>query len=247
MMKIYKYISQSVVTIGWLNTLVLILNRLLVRISNGKIRIYKYELVAQPVSNKPYLASSRGKKIVIRQIDVQDPVVQLFPRPISVIRDRFRNGAICLVAFKDDEFAGFIWLMLGPYQEDEVRARYTPLPIKHAAWDFDVYVNPHYRLGFTFLRLWDEANLLLNKNGVEWSCSRISSFNQKSSKSHAGLGAVILGQATFIVLADWQVTLASISPYIDISLKPGSFPEFFLETSHLNNAFSMKDDRTIPD
>lgn len=247
MMKIYKYISQSIITIGWLNTWVLILNRLLVRISHGKIKIYKYQLVAQPVSNKPYLAPSRGKKIVIRRIDERDPVVQLFPRPISVIRDRFTSGAICLVAFKDDEFAGFIWLMLDPYQEDEVRARYIPLPVGRAAWDFDVYVSPHYRLGFTFLRLWDEANRLLSENGFEWSCSRISAFNPKSSKSHAGLGAVILGQAIFIVLANWQVTLASISPYIDISLKSSSFPKFFLETSQLNNSFPIKNDKTRPD
>ena len=245
--KIYRYISQSIPAIGWMNTGFLVLHRLLSKISYGNIRIFKYQLVAQPVNNKSFLPLARGKKIVVRQIDEEDSIIHHFPRPISVIRERFKNGAICLVAFKDEEFLGFIWLMLGPYQEDEVRARYIPLPARQAAWDFDVYVNPHYRLGFTFLRLWDEANRLLSKNGFTWSCSRISSFNLKSSKSHASLGAVIFGQVVFIELVDWQVTLASIKPYIHFSLKSGSFPEFFLETSSLSNPYLVKGGKATVD
>jgi len=245
--KIYRYINQLRIRIGWVNTCLVILNRLLVGGSRGAIRIYKYLLIAQPVGNQPFLAPARGRKIAIRQIDRHDPVIQFFPRPMSTIDERFKNGAICLVAFKDEEFAGFIWLMLGTYQEDEVRVRYIPLPAKRAAWDFDVYVAPNYRLGFTFLRLWDEANRLLNENGFEWSCSRISSFNPDSLRSHTGLGAVVLGQAVFIQLAHWQVTLSSIRPYINISLDSNTFPQFFLETSQLKNPFLIKENKTVPD
>lgn len=245
--KIYRYIGQLVPMIGWVNTGFLVLNRLLVSVSNGGIKIFKYQLVAQPVNNKPFLSPTRGKKIVIRQINEQDPVIHYFPRPVSVIQERFKNGSICLAAFKDEELIGFIWLMLGPYQEDEVRARYTPLPAKRAGWDFDIYVSPKHRLGFTFLRLWDEANQWLSKNGCQWSCSRISSFSARSSKSHAHLGTIVLGQAVFIQLINWQITFASMSPYIHISLKPDSFPEFSLETTSLTNPYLAKDDKVIVD
>lgn len=239
--KTYRSINQLQAKIGWVNTWLVIINRLLNKGSRGAISIYKYQLVAQPVSNKSLLAPTRGRKIVIRQIDRYDPVIQFFPRPISAIYERFKNGAICLVAFNNEEFSGFIWLKFGAYQEDEVRARYIPLPTNRAAWDFDVYVSPDHRLGFTFLRLWDEANRFLRENGFEWSCSRISSFNPGSLRSHTGLGAVVLGQAVFIRLVGWQVTLASIKPYIDISLNYNNFPCFFLDTSQLKNSLLTKD------
>lgn len=245
--KIYRNINQLQARMGWLDTWLVILNRLLVKGSRGTINIYKYQLVAQPVSNKPFLTPTRGRKIVIRQIDRYDPVIQFFPRPISTIHERFKNGAICLVAFKGEKFVGFIWLMFGAYEEDEVRARYIPLPAKRAAWDFDVYVDSDHRLGFTFLRLWDEANQLLSENGFEWSCSRISSFNPDSLRSHTGLGAVVLGKATFIRLAGWQITLASIRPYINISFNSNYFPQFFLDTSQLKNPFLIKDNKTALD
>ncbi|BBL35979.1 hypothetical protein Nstercoris_02258 [Nitrosomonas stercoris] len=245
--KFYRYVKKLVPMLGWVNTGFLVLSRLLASVSSNNIRIFKYQLVAQPVNNKPFLSPTRGRKIVIRQIDMRDPAISYFPRPLSVIQQRFKDGAICLSAFKDGAFVGFIWLMLGPYQEDEVRADYIPLPAKRAVWDFDVYVHPDYRLGFTFLRLWDEANQLLSKNGFEWSCSRISSFSARSSKSHAHLGTIILGQAVFIKLVNWQVTFASIKPYIHISLSPDSFPKFHLETTSLNNPYSKKDSDVVTD
>lgn len=179
------------------------------------------------------LPPRQGRNIEIRLIDEQDEVIGQFPRPAEAIKERFRQGAKCLVAFKEGQFVGFLWLLLGSYQEDEVRALYTPLPKERTAWDFDVYVEPGSRLGFTFLRLWDEANHFLKHHDIAWSCSRISAFNAGSLSAHARLGTVRLGSAIFFYAGRWQVTLASLSPYFHLSSYPGSFPEFRLDTRKL--------------
>lgn len=235
---IFKRINQLFSMIGYLNTGLFILNRFLTSLFGQNICIYKYYLIAQPVNSKSLLPPNKGKKIAIRLINKQDPVIKLFPRPLSIIEDRFEKGAICLVAFKDEKFVGFIWLIFKPYQEDEVRARFIPLPSESTAWDFDVYVEPDYRLGFTFLRLWDEANQMLIKKGFRWSCSRISAFNSNSLKSHAGFGTITLGQAIFFRIGSWQITFSSLHPYIHLSFHFNSFPEFYLKTQKLNNPFS---------
>lgn len=220
---------------GWFNLSLYILNRFLVMISKGTLKLDRYYLVAQPVAETSLLPAGRGKKIEVRLIHEteQNEIARQCPRPAAVIQARFEQGAKCLAAFKEEQFIGFLWLLIGGYQEDEVRARYIPLPAGQAAWDFDVYVAPDFRLGFTFPRLWDEANSMLNKKGIRWTCSRISAFNVGSLESHARLGTVSLGSAIFFCLARWQITVASISPYFHLSTHSGSFPEFRLNTQDL--------------
>jgi hypothetical protein len=226
-------LSQMLQQWGWFNTGLFVLNRIMVTLSRGSWRLYRYHLIAQPVPSAALLPSGRGKKIEIRLIDEQDEVIGQFPRPAEAIRERFRQGAKCLVAFKGGQFVGFLWLLLGSYQEDEVRARYTPLPKGRAAWDFDVYIEPGSRLGFTFLRLWEEANKFLARHSISWSCSRISAFNTGSLNAHARLGILSLGSAIFFYAGRWQITLASMSPYFHLSSHSGSFPEFRLDTQEL--------------
>jgi hypothetical protein len=226
-------LSQMLQQWGWFNLGLFILNKFIATLSKGSWRIYRYHLVAQPVPAEALLPPRRGRNIEIRLIDEQDEVIGQFPRPAEAIKERFRQGAKCLVAFKEGQFVGFLWLLLGSYQEDEVRALYTPLPKERTAWDFDVYVEPESRLGFTFLRLWDEANHFLKHHDISWSCSRISAFNAGSLSAHARLGTVRLGSAIFFYAGRWQVTLASLSPYFHLSSYPGSFPEFRLDTRKL--------------
>jgi hypothetical protein len=226
-------LSQMLQQWGWFNLGLFILNKFIATLSKGSWRIYRYHFVAQPVPAEALLPPRRGRNIEIRLIDEQDEVIGQFPRPAEAIKERFRQGAKCLVAFKEGQFVGFLWLLLGSYQEDEVRALYTPLPKERTAWDFDVYVEPGSRLGFTFLRLWDEANHFLKHHDIAWSCSRISAFNAGSLSAHARLGTVRLGSAIFFYAGRWQVTLASLSPYFHLSSYPGSFPEFRLDTRKL--------------
>ncbi|MEP6878734.1 MAG: hypothetical protein ABI865_07775 [Nitrosospira sp.] len=185
------------------------------------------------------LPPGRGKKTEIRLIHEQDEIIRQFPRPATVIRERFEQNAKCLVASKDQQFVGFLWLLLESYQEDEVRARYIPLPVGQTAWDFDVYVVPESRFGLAFPRLWDEANRFLRENNILWSCSRISAFNTDSLGAHARLGSLSLGSAVFFYLGQWQITLASVSPYFHFSPHSGSFPEFYLNTKELGGKSSI--------
>ncbi len=217
---------------GWFNFCLFLLNKLLVTVSRGSCRIYRYYFVAQPVGKAVLLPPGKGRKIEIRLIDEQDEIVRQFPRPPAAIQARFKQGAKCLVASKDARFIGFLWLLPGNYhyQEDEVRARYIPLPSERTAWDFDVYVAPEFRLGRTFPRLWDEANRILAENCVLWSCSRISAFNSGSLQAHAHFGTLSLGSAIFFCAGHWQMTFASISPYFHLSSHPDSFPEFRFNT-----------------
>jgi hypothetical protein len=228
--------------LGWFNLCLYLLNRFAAIVSRGYLRLDRYYLLAQPVREASLLPSGRGRKIDVRLIQEQEEVVRQFPRPSAVIQSRFRQGAKCLGAFKGEQFIGFLWLLLGSYQEDEVRASYVPLPAGKAAWDFDVYVAPDFRLGLTFPRLWDEANRLLHEKGVNWTCSRISAFNIGSLESHAHLGIVSLGSAIFFCAGRWQFTVSSIYPYIHLSTHPGSFPEFRLDTQLLGEKFSFAKD-----
>lgn len=223
---------------GWFNTGLFVLNKLLDIVSKGNLRIYRYYLLAQPVAKTTLLPPNRGKKIEIRLIQQHDDIIQQFPRPATAIRKRFEQGAKCLVASKEGQFTGFLWLLLGSYQEDEVRALYTPAPTGRAAWDFDVYVAPDHRLGLTFPRLWDEANHFLVENNILWSCSRISAFNAGSLSAHTRLGIFSLGSALFFCAGRWQITFASIPPYFHLSSHSGSFPEFHLNTQGLGKISS---------
>lgn len=210
----------------------------MVKISKGQFRLYRYYFIAQPVARTPLLPAGRGKTIQVKPAYEHDEMIGQFPRPATVIRERFKQGARCLVALKEEQFIGFLWLLLGSYQEDEVRARYTPLPAGKAAWDFDVYVAPEFRVGLTFPRLWDTANQVLIENNILWSCSRVSAYNTGSLGAHARLGALSAGSAIFLRAGRWQVTLASISPYFHLSSHAGSFPEFRLKTDELSNTQS---------
>src|SRR3954449_11773611 len=148
--ELYKMLRQW----GWLNTGLFVFDKILGTVSRGHVCIYKYHLIAQPVAKEGLVPQRRGKKIQVQLIQEDDEIIKEFPRPAAAIQSRFKQGAKCLVALKEGKFAGFLWLLMGSYQEDEVRARYIPLPSGRSAWDFDVYVAPPFRLGLTFLRLW---------------------------------------------------------------------------------------------
>lgn len=243
--RITKRVYQTLQQLGWFDTCVYALSKFLIYVSSGKIECYKYQLVAQPVPTTPLLSPERGKKIEVRLIHKQDQIVQEFPRPAAVIEARFEQGAVCLAAIKEEQFIGFIWLLLDKgYQEDEVRAHFIPCPAKQAAWDFDVYVAPDFRFGFAFPRLWDEANKILRNKGVKWSCSRISAFNRGSMESHARLGSLVMSNVFFLCTGRWQVTIFSKPPYLHLSTSPKSYPKFNITTEILENTVSIHQNNT---
>lgn len=188
----------------------------------------KYYFVAQILHQKNLLPAKRGKKLNIREISVEFQNNHPCPRPASVIHNRYAQGAVCLAAFNDEEFAGCLWYVKKKYQEDEVRCTYE-VDAENSVWDFDVYVEPKYRLTPVFLKMWDNASQRLLDEGYQWSISRISAFNPMSLSSHKRMGAQQLGWAVFFRVGFSQFTLSNLSPYLHISINTKYFPVFKLK------------------
>lgn len=227
-----RRLKNAINELGWANGCAYLLARLLSVVSSDRISLQKYYFVAQPVAHKRWLSARRGNSIVVRQVQPSDGIVQAFPRPPAVIASRFAQGALCLVASKDDEFIGFAWFTLGPYQEDEVRCRYVPAPSHHAVWDFDIYLHPEHRTGIAFLKLWDEANEFLTARGIAWSLSRISAFNGNSINSHGKMGARRMGVAVFLSIGAWQLSCSSVAPRVFFTASRARYPIFRLDAQH---------------
>lgn len=218
---------HTVQQLGWLDAAWYAFAQLLTRASDGRCALYKYRIVAQAVATHS-LCRGRGAAIEVRQLGGPAAFGFEFQRRPHVIARRYGQGAQCLAAYRDGELLGYLWYILGPYQEDEVRARFVPSS-PQAAWDFDIQVFADHRLGLAFPRLWDEANRLLHACGVRWSCSRISAFNAGSRSAHRRLGAVLLGSAVFLRYGRWQWMVSSLAPWFHVSRGPDSFPQFRVE------------------
>ncbi len=221
-------LRQNVRQLGWWDAAFYFLGLALRPVG---IRLYKYEFVAQPIAANE-LARGRGKAIDVRLVTEQGGVPLDYPRPDHVVADRFQQGAFTLQAWKGEQLAGFLWLLHRGYREDEVRADFR-LASSDSVWDFDVYVAPEFRLGPTYLRLWDEANTLLRARAVRWTCSRISSFNVASRNAHARLGTVRMAGAVFVCAGPVQVSFITQAPYLHLSWRAADAPRLVFDTAPL--------------
>lgn len=203
---------------GPLNAVLYLIHRVLSTLTAGRAGIERFIFVAQPVPAQPYISPSKATTSVVKILLPGDALLVQCMRPAEVIAARFAQGAICIGIVKEDQLQAAIWLIHGQYDEDVVRARFMLPRSGTAAWDFDVYVAPQYRLGFTFLRLWDAANAYLRDAGVLWSYSRITAFNMASLASHTRLGARPFGSATFLTLGPIQIMISSLRPRLHVSL-----------------------------
>ena len=217
-----KLISVSA-EIGWFNTVLHGLNRLFATLGMP-LRIIRYRFTAQPIAATSLLPPRRGTAIDVRMLAEGDPALSKLPLTPEVLRYRFGQGAVCFGAFLEGEVAGCLWFCFGRYDEDEVRCLYLTYPPEKTVWDFDVYVAPAARGGFTFVRMWDVANAYLRQRGVRWSLSRISAFNPGSLRAHARLGARPTSSVSFLKAGRWQLMLAGQAPFIHLSTGIGSTP-----------------------
>ncbi len=214
--------------LGALNACYYMLGKILGKISSGNMSVIKYYLTLQPISNEPLISAARGKNLTIRQIYADDPETELFPRSSDVIQWRYSEGSICFCVFKDETFAGYIWLATEIYREDEVLCDYHPLPKGLACWDYDVYIVPKFRFSLAFAKLWEHANRYMSRQGVVGTVSRISAFNVSSLRSHKRLGARILASQLFLLIGSVQIMFSSISPYIHISTSQRKRAQVFI-------------------
>ncbi len=198
--------------------------RLLERLSGGRMRLVKYRLVAQPIGRGDGPPMRADPATVIQDIPAGAAVAAAFPRPPEIIARRYAAGATCTAALVRGEFAGFIWLQRQRYEEDEVRCSFVLDAPERCVWDFDVYVEPRYRIGRTMARLWGHVDAEQAAHGVRWSFSRISAFNPASLASHARLGIVDCGSALFLVAGPMQLSLLPRFPYVHLSASAHNVP-----------------------
>lgn len=195
-------------------------HRLLQLLSRGHAAIVPYGLYAQPLGRGGALLRP-DTSTQVRQITASDPLNQQLPRPAEVIAKRHANGHQCHLALVHGQSAGTIWIAHDHYDEDEVRCRFVLAAPATSVWDYDVYVAPRYRLGRTMARLWAAVDQQLADEGVRWTFSRISRFNVASVTSHARLGAIEVGRATFVVLGRLQVSSSTAGPLLHVGWSHG--------------------------
>lgn len=212
--------------LGAWNAALYLLSRVLETASYGHVRLIKYYIVAQPITQGTALRPD--PKTTLAFTREGDPLTQHFPRPRSVIARRYADGAQCITATVNGQFAGFLWWQHDRYEEDEVRCTYVLEQPQRCVWDYDVYVEPQFRFGRTLARLWEAANDHLAGHGVQWSYSRISAFNAASLQTHARLGMRACRSATFWLLGPLQIGCQSSAPFLHVSLSERQRPQMRL-------------------
>lgn len=213
----FDALRTTIRDLGWASSLLYALSRALGIASGGRVRLLRYQLVAQPVAAHDLTPPRRGRSIDVSEAAHEVILVTPFGRPATVISERLRIGTRCLLAHKDGQLVGFQWFTARDYPEDEVRCLFELRPEDRCAWDFDIFVHPGARAQPVFLRLWDHCNALLRTEGVTLALSRINAFNSASIRSHARLGAQTVATATFVTAGRWQLACLPVAPWLHLS------------------------------
>ncbi len=229
-MGVFAKFREAADAIGFWNAVLFAISRVSGTLCGDRIRIVKYYITVQPVAAESGERWTRTGTFDITWADAGCPLFADIERPPEVIAARFAQGARCLVAASKGQLAGFLWFVIGPYDEDEVRVRFVPGPPGSAAWDFDVMVMPQFRMGRLFSYLWHRANSELGARGVRRTVSRISAFNAGSLASHQRLGARIVGNVLFLCVGQWQLMYSSLAPRWHLSRRADERPTLTIAT-----------------
>lgn len=238
-----RHLRQDVRLFGVMGVVPYLADRMLDRASDGAVRLHKYWIVAQRVRSPDSGGSARLGDFEICDVTAASARYSDYPRSREVIRARFAQDAQCLACYRKDDFVGYIWFNVGPYEEDEVRCRFVPRPVGHASWDYDAYISEPYRLGRAFKRLWDGAFKRLQEHGVRVTYSRISAFNAASIAAHQRMGSKRVGTLFFLRFKRFQCMLGSIPPFLHLSGSELSRPTVFIGPRHGTQVYDRQSER----
>ncbi len=217
--------------LGTADAILLAVSKMARKLSFGKVILRRYYVFLQPIDQIVVLPARRGRSINVRLIAADDPIVQDFPRPPSEIEDRFRSGSECIVAESDGLISGFFWLHYDRYDDPEANVRFQLHPHTVTNWDFDLYVSPEHRGGWTFAKLWSMAGGLLKDRGIHSSVSIVWFENENSISSHRRLGAFPLFSAFHLKFGHTILHIAGISPRFCLIRPNGKRPTFHIDTT----------------
>jgi hypothetical protein len=183
-----------------------------------RLRLQVYELMVQPITDKPLLNGRMNRQLEVREIRAGDPEIARMPVRPEIMAQRFAQKAVCLGAFRKGELIGYMWFCFESYDEDEVRCTYLLNPVEKAIFDFDFYLFPEHRMGLGFVGLWNGANQYLSRRGIAYTFSRLTRFNLASRRAHQHLGWKVAGRAVFFQAWRVELLLATLFPYVHLSL-----------------------------
>lgn len=193
-------------------------HRLLQLVSAGRVRFVPYALMAQPVRPTLGQVPFGGRGTEVQRVQPGHPWLEGLPREAAVVAGRFEAGAECFVARHRGKFAGCIWTARRKYLEDEVRCDFELTDPQSTIWDFDVYVEPRYRMTRVLATLWLHVNAALHEEGIHWTLSRISQFNTASMRAHQRLGAQRVATAIFLVVGPVEISWCGTPARMHVSL-----------------------------
>jgi hypothetical protein len=183
------------------------------------LRLFVYELMVQPISERALLPPRLRTQLEVREIKPGDPEIALLPIRPEIHESRVGQNAVCLGAFHRSKLIGAMWFCPRAYEEDEVRCTYVVMPAAEAVFDFDFYIFPEHRMGLAFAGIWDGANEFLRARGIRFSFSRLTRFNLASRRAHAHLGWALVGRAVFLRAWGLEIMLATLFPYVHVSAR----------------------------
>lgn len=219
--------------LGYSSGILYLADRVVSSIFFKKVRIIRYYIYFQPLLTASLLPAGRAKNVMIAEVYVNNINELGFPRSDKTIKKRFLSGARCFAAFQRDRMTGYAWLAFQNYEEDEVRCDYVFGD--QLVWDYDVYIEPKYRIGFVFAKLWEHINQFMSENGIAGSVSRISAENIVSIKSHEKLGGKRLGSQVFIKIGSIEIMVSSVRPRVYLSLSNLKRPKVFIKVPDKRN------------
>jgi hypothetical protein len=204
------------------HNLLLLLARGVRRISRGRIALLHYRILAQPVPPAPPARQAGSRGIAVERVFPGHPLLAQFPHRPDALRKRFADRAVCHAAHHEGALVGYLWLQETPFADRDAGCVFVPAPRGRAAWDYDLWIAPAWRMSRAFQRLWDAANAHLRARGVAWTLSCVSGFNRASLASHQRLGARVVSHAWIVRTGSRQLALFTQPPFIDLCLLTGS-------------------------
>lgn len=209
-----------------------LLDQALSRVSPG-LGVYAYEMMVQPIVDKPLLSAGLSKNLEFREIRRGDPEIDLMPARADIKESRFEQKAMCLGTYQRGTLIGYIWFAFGEYKEDEARCTYVLPKDYPSVFDFDLYVMPEKRMGIGFMGIWHGANRYLWDRGVRYTFSRLTRFNTASRRSHSHLGWKRVGRVAFLKLWGLQLMVSDLRPFVHVCFGALNPPRLVLSPSAL--------------
>jgi len=195
------------------------IDRALQRLSS-RLRLHVYQIMVQPITDKPLLPERFAKRLEMREIKRGDPEVALMPARPDIKEARFAQNSVCLGCYRESHLIGYLWLSYDRYEEDEARCTYFVTPQGEAIFDYDLYILPEHRMGFALAGIWHGAAEYLRARGIRYSFSRFTRFNLASQRAHERLGCKPVGNVLFFHFGPVQLMVGTLWPFLHLSLSP---------------------------